>query len=184
MAGIRGMYRDHDLQTLAQVCNDEKVKALPKDHIILEIGSFVGKSLIFMVGVSGRDAISVDPHFGEWTGRAGLDKRAMFGDTEQELHDNIKKFDMVKKITVVRARSRDYRPTFKTAILHIDGDHSYEEVLADLREYSPVVAKDGLIVLHDHNLPDVKYAVSAFLISGEDCFVGLETPTMMVLRKA
>ena len=33
--------------------------------------------------------------------------------------------------------------------LFIDGDHRYEEVCKDWENYSPLVRKDGLIVLHD-----------------------------------
>lgn len=35
------------------------------------------------------------------------------------------------------------------ALLHIDGDHSYAGVLADLYKYAPFVKLGGFVVLHD-----------------------------------
>ena len=42
-------------------------------------------------------------------------------------------------------------------VLFIDGDHSYEAVLADWLLYSPLVKKDGIVAFHDSTLlgPDL-----------------------------
>jgi predicted O-methyltransferase YrrM len=37
----------------------------------------------------------------------------------------------------------------KIDILHIDNNHSYEHVVQELKEWSKVIAQDGVIILHD-----------------------------------
>jgi len=51
--------------------------------------------------------------------------------------------DSAKQETIDKFRG------FKCDILMIDGDHSYEGVKSDYLNYSPLVEKGGLIILHD-----------------------------------
>jgi hypothetical protein len=50
------------------------------------------------------------------------------------------------------------------ALIHIDGDHSYEGALADLDDYSPLLLPDGLLVVDGiHWDEPVADAVQSFL---------------------
>lgn len=45
----------------------------------------------------------------------------------------------------------------------IDGDHSYEGVVDDIRAWQPKVRENGWLIGHDWNIPDVKRAVEELL---------------------
>ena len=47
-------------------------------------------------------------------------------------------------------------------LVFIDGDHSEEAVLADLRRTLPLLRRGGLVVLHDTNLDGVRRAAESF----------------------
>ena len=46
--------------------------------------------------------------------------------------------------------------------IYIDGDHSYKEVVKDLKYWYPKIKKDGLFAGHDISMEDVKKAVDEF----------------------
>lgn len=56
-------------------------------------------------------------------------------------------------------------PTRDIAAILIDGDHSYEGVMADCQRFLPHVAKNGYAMLHDfdrESLPEVTKAADAY----------------------
>ena len=64
------------------------------------------------------------------------------------------------KITFVESDSKSYaadlrnmpnRPKFD--LIFIDGDHSYEGCLSDLKDYMPMLEEGGYLVMHDYNSP-------------------------------
>lgn len=46
--------------------------------------------------------------------------------------------------------------------LYIDGNHSYDSVLKDIKLYWPKVKRGGLVIFDDYNEPDVAKAVHEF----------------------
>jgi len=66
---------------------------------------------------------------------------------------------------IVRSTSHDAKnifPSYFADFLFIDGDHSGDAVLRDLKEYTPKVRKGGLVICHDIKQPQVFDAVKAF----------------------
>ena len=49
---------------------------------------------------------------------------------------------------------KEYFENAPIDVLHIDGGHNYEEVMRDWKNYSPLVKKGGLILIHDIYNPD------------------------------
>lgn len=53
--------------------------------------------------------------------------------------------------------------------VYIDGDHSFEHALEDIKLYYPFVRKGGVVGGHDWHIPEVAYAVCRFcMLSGID----------------
>ena len=47
--------------------------------------------------------------------------------------------------------------------IYVDGDHSYEGVARDIRNYAPKLAREGIMAFHDTNKPEVALAIAAYL---------------------
>lgn len=114
-----------------------------KAKLVLEIGT--GKlnstqAFIHGLNISGGNIISCDP---------------------------VKRFKEFNhsRFTFVNKTSNELAKTWnkKIDILFIDGDHSYNQVEFDYKTFSPFVVKNGLIIFHDTNdpnIPDVSKFVS------------------------
>jgi predicted O-methyltransferase YrrM len=107
--------------------------------VILEIGSFKGKSTLFLasgVKEAGHGSvIAIDPH------------RCTLG----EFMNNIKKAEVSKYITPIISTSIDAVKDWKMhiGILWIDGGHRYEMVKKDFHLWTPFLVDNGIVALHD-----------------------------------
>lgn len=52
---------------------------------------------------------------------------------------------------------------FELDWVYIDGDHSTEGVIADIRAYTPHVKQEGLVLFHDHTWDSVRAGVNHFV---------------------
>lgn len=145
---IAGGYSVEELELL-QKCVREL--DFGNGHVILEIGSAEGLSLISMALVSEYPVVSIDPQ-----------ER----NTYQELIDNVIKYEVGEKVTTHRLFSENVswagRPI---ALLHIDGNHNFLNVYYDFHHFSQFVPGDGLVAFHDYckplTCPGVKRVVDA-----------------------
>lgn len=72
------------------------------------------------------------------------------------------------------------------ALLHIDGDHSYEGVRADIENYVPLVKQGGYILFHDYTnagIPGVQKAVDELMMNDKFEYIGTYGGTLAVFRK-
>jgi len=128
-----------------------------------EIGTFNGGSLCLMLQhTSPVKCISIDPFH--------LDRT-----TITIVNDNIANFnkhgysvELTKKFSTDATLIADLRARgFKTDILFIDGDHSYNAVVHDFNAFNEFVAEGGFIVFDDYqdsvHSPEVKPAVNAIV---------------------
>jgi predicted O-methyltransferase YrrM len=117
---------------------------------VLEIGTARGGTLFLLATVACDDAllVSVDLPLGRFGG--GYAKR------RQRLYRAFGRRD--QQVELLRADSHE--PDTNEAVrrilgrrpvdlLLIDGDHSYDGIRLDVRDYAPLVREGGLIVLHD-----------------------------------
>lgn len=104
-----------------------------------------------------KSLISVDYPIGPSDGRYEemMRCRAMWPEWTAGIEFHDVQGDSHNPITVQRVKQ--IYPNNDVDFLFIDGDHSYEGVMADFEHYAPLVRSGGLVVLHDiAGLPEVK----------------------------
>lgn len=130
-----------DIPTAVTRRESDLLAALTTGRTVLEIGSYLGYSTVWMA-LNGAEVHAVDPH--DW-----LDSGPAFT-------ANVLRYRVEDRVFDVRLRSQDLVPNglgphFTAAF--IDGDHSYESALFDLKLARRVVAPGGWIVAHDFSYP-------------------------------
>jgi len=139
---------------------------IPKNGVIVEIGSYRGKSttvLAFGAKERGGKVYAIDPFEGV------MDGHVVTGHDRDHLRYALINAGVSESVEIITGYSVATAKTWKKPIdlIFIDGDHSYEAVKADLKAWSKHVT--GKIALHDYNLnwPGVPLAVDEFVAAGE-----------------
>lgn len=124
-------------------------KSASQKGVIVELGSWKGRSTVFLgLGVQNRNRVyAVDTFKG--------DKSTGFENTLNQFKKNLKLFKLtnvtaVKKSTILASR-RWRKPI---SFLFIDASHTYKDTLQDFLAWEKFVIKDGVIALHDTQLPN------------------------------
>lgn len=118
---------------------------VPKDGIILEVGSYLGSSACFLaLGAKklGQRIYCIDTWHNE-----GMTEGQR--DTFSEFRKNTEKFN---NIIPLRGKSKDIGKNFneKIDLLFIDGEHSYEAVKTDLNVWLPHTKNGTILIMHDY----------------------------------
>ena len=112
----------------------------PGSGVIVEIGSFHGKSTVVLAHASraaGREkVIAIDPSNG-----GAIDA----------FHRNLARAEVAGHVTPIVATSDDAVAGWRDSIrlLWIDGAHSYEQVGRDFHNWAPFVVDGGVVAFHD-----------------------------------
>jgi predicted O-methyltransferase YrrM len=155
------------LHALAQWTHD-------RGQCIVEIGSFRGRSLaMFALALAaiGNDmpVISIDPHAGQPCNRDHV--RLMLDQLGQGR----------RLVQVVQESDRTCRLLRQdsASLIFIDGNHEYDQVLADFHNYKDILAPGGCMIFHDYGYephngvpeadPGVRQAVDRH-VRGQDGF--------------
>lgn len=126
---------------------------LSEDSVIVEIGSWKGKSTFCMArGLKSGKIYAIDPFNAE--GEEGSKEEYESTRGEMPLFDQfintLKKYDLTDKIEPLKGYSNQFIKRFSEIdFLFIDGDHSIEGCDYDFINYSPMVKKGGFIAFHD-----------------------------------
>ncbi len=130
----------------------------PATGVIVEIGSFKGRSTVMLAKVAGHyglgPIIAIDPH----THNLSLEHQGTpLPSTYEEFQSSLRTAGVSEQVEVHRAYSTDISSNWKRQIrfLWIDGDHSYEGAKADFDGFSRFVSVNGVVALHDalNNFP-------------------------------
>jgi len=113
---------------------------------VLEIGSYCGRSTICLAQEA-RNVSVVDTFQGDGT--------ALPGNTLNLFKKNLRRAGIHDRVTVHEGLSSDVLPALPPVfdLVFIDGDHSYESVMADARMAAEVIRPGGLLVFHDYGRP-------------------------------
>ena len=142
----------------------------------LEIGCYGGATTARMVRVAreyGRVVLGVDPYTGRtdyWKENLPLTHKEFLRTTESWREEGLLKFlKDYSQSEEARCFVEDYAPY---SFVFVDGDHNYDEVLADLRLVMPLT--NGIICLDDWFLRSVKDATATALAEFPSWHVALE----------
>lgn len=126
--------------------------AAPVDGAVLEIGSFKGRSTVGLALMAkyygGGSIVAVDP----FTAPSSTDpeltgQRSTFSDFQAGL----RRAGVTEVVETHRMFSRQLAPGWSRPLrlLWIDGDHTYEGALEDVRLFKPFLAEGGVLAMHD-----------------------------------
>lgn len=142
--------------------------AVPQNGVIVEIGSFQGKSTVCLgLGAkeSGAQVYAIDPHEDYQES-----ERTHYGmENHAALLKNLVDFEVADKVRVIALPSMSalFSWTQLIDLLWIDGSHLYDDVSNDLILWSKFVTQTGKIALHDStgHYPDVSRVLQNFLVT-------------------
>jgi predicted O-methyltransferase YrrM len=134
---------------------------LPESSKIIEIGSWVGGSTSFLsAGVHGSKAkiYAVDTFLGSGSddgqismqGRMKKELRA--NSTKEIFLRNIRTLGFENKVEAIESdsiKAATHFPKMEVDMIFIDGDHTYEGCLKDIRTWLPYLKKGGIMAFHD-----------------------------------
>lgn len=141
--------------------HDAAVKYLPAGGLLVEIGTYCGKSTVYLgdaARIAGGHVVTVDHHRGSEEHQEGweyhdtslLDDSGRL-DTLPELRRTLASSGLEDVVTPVVGRSADVARWWSSPIdvLFIDGGHTDAAAQADFRGWSPWVRSGGALLIHD-----------------------------------
>lgn len=151
MSGAPGFLTEREARFLALAA-----ACTPARGVILEIGSFKGKSTVGLASVAARyrlgRVVAVDPHTAPSSTDPGLGSEASSFEAFQR---TLARAGLTDHVEVHRTFSRELAINWNRPIrlLWIDGDHTYPGAKQDLDLFAPHLAPGGVVALHDvlHN---------------------------------
>ena len=127
---------------------------IPAKGLIVEIGSYKGKSTVMLGSVSARyglgGLVAIDPH--EGLSYLGPEVAEPFlSPTFEEFASNLRSAGLENKVEVHRDYSRNVAKNWNRPIrfLWIDGDHSYAGCKEDFDLFTPHLADGAVVAFHD-----------------------------------
>ncbi len=128
----------------------------PGQGVILEIGSFKGKSTVGLASIAARyhlgKVVAVDPHTAPSSTDPSLSGQAS---SFEDFRLTLARAGLMDHVEVHRRLSRELAIDWSRPIrlLWIDGDHTYPGAKQDLDLFAPHLAAGGVVALHDvlHN---------------------------------
>jgi predicted O-methyltransferase YrrM len=128
--------------------------ACPAKGVIVEIGSFRGRSTIVLAAAAppGVQIYAIDPHAGNDRGPRELDGFAALADDDHRVFEaNLAAAGVRHRVTHLREFSDRAHPLVPGAIdvLYVDGAHRFAPARADLRDWGARVRPGGVLLVHD-----------------------------------
>ncbi|HEY1728898.1 MAG TPA: class I SAM-dependent methyltransferase [Candidatus Baltobacteraceae bacterium] len=167
VAGIEGYLSDDEAWLLYLAARSLAAEA-PR---IVEIGSYKGRSTI-AIGIAlverrAGSLVAIDPHGP--TGKTSYTLEHGDADTFVAYEANLARAGVSAYVTSLRATSTQARPTYDLRpidMLFIDGSHDYEDVLADIDAWAPLLGSGSIVAFNDPYVPGVNRAIRERIASG------------------
>jgi predicted O-methyltransferase YrrM len=151
---IDGWLRVEEARTLYDLA-----RGLPDRPVVVEIGSWQGKSSL-VLGSALRHKRAAELHCidpfnadGDDASRDNYSERAtrLGGTLLDRFRANMAAADLLQIVRPRPGYSHDLVGEFRAPLdmVFIDGDHAYEAVLRDYRDWSPLLRPGGVLAFHD-----------------------------------
>lgn len=150
-------FRDVDgfLSTWEAVILYRLARSLPNGSIVLEIGSWKGKSTYCLArGLRSGRVITIDPFDGNGEPGSAEMYEHERGDSPLivQFKNRMDALGVLSKIEIREGYSRDFVGTIpRVNLLFIDRDHSIEGCTFDFESYAPILVNRGMIAFHDYD---------------------------------
>lgn len=163
-------------------------KRIPEGGTYLELGSFMGGSLLCVYEATksaGRSVnfIAIDS-FEERIGSFSHQHLINKGLTTE---DYFHKFtSSIPHLSLIKSKTEDAKDKIKdnsVDLMFIDAGHSYEEVTKDLINYWPKLKKDGILLGHDYRHKSPKAVKAVHDVFGRKEFVLPRDAQMFMVTK-
>lgn len=146
---VPGFLVEHEARFLGMMA-----ACAPRTGVIVEIGSFKGKSTVMLGKLAAHYGIgpivAIDPH--NFNNPELKEHRSVPGATSyDEFVKNIETAGVSQFVEIHRAFSTDIAKTWNRPIrfLWIDGDHGYPGAKSDFDGFVPHLVPNGFVALHD-----------------------------------
>jgi predicted O-methyltransferase YrrM len=126
---------------------------------VLEIGSYCGKSTIYLAAGASGQVVTVDHHRGSEEHQPGweyhdpglVDPATGRIDTLPRLRATLAAAGLEDRVVIVVGRSADVARIWRTplGLLFIDGGHTEQAATTDYESWAPWVAPGGALAIHD-----------------------------------
>jgi predicted O-methyltransferase YrrM len=159
-------------------------KQVPSGQAIVELGSWKGKSTIWLAkgaqSGQGNKVYSIDPHHGSETHVSEGEE-----DTYGEFLNNLAKAGVKEIVVPIVGASHQVAKWWqrKVGLLWIDASHRYEDVKRDFLSWKSHLASAGIVAFHDCNQPGPAGVVNKYVGRSDDWIIWGEVDSMKVARK-
>jgi Methyltransferase domain len=143
-AGVEGWLTDDQARRLW-------ARAASADGLVVEIGSFRGRSTIVLASAAPQ-VVAIDPHAGGDRGPQEIAPDAARGASDHEAFlANLERAGVGNRVRHVRRPSNEAFEAVAgpVALLYIDGAHRFRSARADLAGWGARVAPGGAMLVHD-----------------------------------
>lgn len=134
-----------------------------EDMKLCEIGSYMGEStFIFASHLLFKEIHCIDPF--EGVEEFNKMSNRTWDEVKREFWTNTRHWDNISLHQNYSYNIHDKFPNESFDVIYIDGDHSYNSVIRDLKLYMPKLKKGGIICGHDYSdpHPQTKEAINDF----------------------
>ena len=149
--------------TRLKFLHDCIVRFAPTSGIAVELGCYKCSSTVFIANACRKAKV---PHTYAIDLFTGTQSWGLGVDYQHEAQEKLASYGLTNVVTLIRANTLEVDWTKKISALHIDADHAYEAVWADISKYTPFIEPNGIVVFDDYDVdhPGVTKAVHRLLL--------------------
>jgi hypothetical protein len=138
------------------------VRFAPSSGVAVELGCYKCSSTVFIAKACAKARL---PHGYAIDLFTGTQSWGLSVDYQQEAQQRLDSYGLTNRVTLIRSNTLAVDWTRPIAAMHIDADHAYEAVWADITKYTPHIVQDGIVVFDDYDIkhPGVTKAVHRLL---------------------
>ena len=121
-----------------------------KESTMIEIGSYAGESTE-LFAEHFKKVISIDPFYNNYDANDITSTSFMdLTDVYKVFSERISKYENIIHIRKTSDDAVEELSNAEVALVYIDGLHTYDQVLKDIKNYKPLLRREGFMCGHDY----------------------------------